>query len=376
MRIDGKKSYLPGKSNSPESREAYARFEIEWWENSRRPVAERVPITLINSEPKTDTTIKEVALAFLQCTESTKTTANFTHYRLATMDFLVKHYGESPVADFNVGCLHLLRTAMIQSHRFCRKQVNEYTRRIVTLFRWGVSVGLVETMTAWALETVKPLELGYPGTFDHPEREYVADDVIRRTLPLLPLTLQAMVKLQRLTGMRPCEVFLMKVENIDTQSIPGIWLYRLATHKTQKKTGKKRVIPLNATEQALIAPYLIGRKPTDSVFSPRTAMMERKPGMKVRVEVGDFFNKDSYRVAVLRAIARANRQLPIEQQIPHWTPYELRHSAASAISVELGGEAATTQLGHTSATTTAIYLHREVEKLTKLAVERMKHNPF
>ena len=64
MRIDGKKSYLPGKSNSPESREAYARFEIEWWENSRRPLDERVPITLTDGEPMTDTTVKEVALAF------------------------------------------------------------------------------------------------------------------------------------------------------------------------------------------------------------------------------------------------------------------------------------------------------------------------
>jgi integrase len=105
-------------------------------------------------------------------------------------------------------------------------------------------------------------------------------------------------------------------------------------------------------------------------------MLERKPGMKVREQVGDFYNKDSYRTAVLRAIPRANRQLPIDQRIPEWTPYELRHSAASAISVELGGDAATSQLGHTSPTTTAIYLHREIEKLTKLAVKREKHNPF
>ena len=168
----------------------------------------------------------------------------------------------------------------------------------------------------------------------------------------------------------------MTVGDIDTKTVSGIWLYRLASHKTQKKTGKKRVIPLNATEQALIAPYLIGKKPADSVFSPRTAMLERKPGMKVRDEVADFYNKDSYRVAVLRAIEKRNRQLPVEEWIPKWTPYELRHSAASALSVELGGEAATSQLGHTSQTTTAIYLHREIEKLTKLAVARESHNPF
>ena len=200
--------------------------------------------------------------------------------------------------------------------------------------------------------------------------------MIIATLPILPQTLQAMIKLQRLTGMRPSEVFGMTVGNIDRYSVPGIWLYRLASHKTQKKTGKKRILPLNATEQALIAPYLEGKKPADSVFSPKTAMLERNPSKKVNHRVGDFYNKDSYRTAVLRAIEKANRQLSVDQRIPKWTPYELRHSAASAISVELGGEAATSQLGHTSQTTTAIYLHREIEKLTKLAVQRECHNPF
>jgi len=135
-------------------------------------------------------------------------------------------------------------------------------------------------------------------------------------------------------------------------------------------------LPLNPTEQALIAPYLEGKKLADSVFSPKTAMLERNPKKKVNRRVGDFYNKDSYRTAVLRAIEKANRQLPESERIPRWTPYELRHSAASAISVELEGEAATSQLGHMSQTTTAIYLHREVEKLTKLAVQRESHNPF
>ena len=168
----------------------------------------------------------------------------------------------------------------------------------------------------------------------------------------------------------------MTVGAIDTTSVPGIWLYILHSHKTMKKTKKKRVIALNETEQSLIAPYLIGKKPSDSVFNPKTAMLERKPGMKVRDAVGDFYNKDSYRIAIERAIEKANRRLPADQQIPTRTPYELRHSAASALSVELGGEAATAQLGHTSATTTAIYLHREIEKGAKIAVDRERHNPF
>ena len=341
VRVNGTKSYLPGASNSPESREAYSRFETAWWENYRRLSAERVSPTLTSIGTKTDTTVSEVALAFLQYVEATKKSANFTHYRIAVMDFLVKHFGTTPADDFTAGSLNLIRESIIQSHRFCRTGINDYTRRIVTLFQWGVSVGMVDRITAWALGTVKPLEPGHPRTFDHPEREYVQDDVIIATLPLLPATLQAMIKLQRLTGMRPSEVFNMRSGDIDRHSVPEIWLYRLASHKTQKKTGKKRVLPLNTTEQELIAPYLEGKKPADSVFSPKTAMMERNPNKKVNCRVGDFYNKDSYRIAVLRAIDRANQGaesagtgwLPI----PKWTPYELRHSAASAISVELGG---------------------------------------
>ena len=371
--IDGKKNNL-GRWGSHEAKEAYARFEVEWYANARKPVEERIAPALPNSVELT--AVSEVALQFLRYVEATKAKPNFTHYRIAIMDFLEKHYGSTPADDFTAGCLNLTREAMIQSRRFCRKQINDYTRRIVTMFTWGVSVGLVNRMVAYELSTVKPLEPGHPGTFDHPEREYVADDVIIATLSLLPPTLQAMIKLQRLTAMRPSEVFNMRVGEIDRTSVPGFWLYRLATHKTQKKTGKKRVLALNATEQALIAPYLEGRKPTDSVFSPRTAMKERIPNGKVNHMIGEFYNKDSYRKAVLRVIEKANRQLPEGKQIPKWTPYELRHSGASAISVELGGEAVQLTMGHTSPTTTAIYLHRETEKMTKLAKEREKHNPF
>jgi len=186
VRVGGQRHYLPGEFDSPESRAAYARFEVEWWENHRRPVAERVPPTLTTTGEKTDTTVKEVALAFLQYVEATKSHSNFTDYRIAVMDFLVKHFGTTPIDDFTAGSLNLTRTAIIQSRRFCRVGINDYTRRIVTLFQWGVSVGMVDRITAWGLGTLKPLEPGHPGTFDHPEREYVQDDVIIATLPLLP----------------------------------------------------------------------------------------------------------------------------------------------------------------------------------------------
>jgi len=45
---------------------------------------------------------------------------------------------------------------------------------------------------------------------------------------------------------------------------------------------------LNEAEQALIAPYLEGKKPMDAVFSPRTAMKERYPNRKVNYRIPYF----------------------------------------------------------------------------------------
>ena len=133
---------------------------------------------------------------------------------------------------------------LIRTQRFCRGTINDYIRRVVRIFSWGVEEEHVQPNTALALKAVKPLSEGHAGTFDNPAREHVLDSIIMRTLPFMPPTLQAMIKLQRLTGMRPSEVFNMRVGEIDRHTEPDLWLYRLAHHKTEKKTKRKKVVPL------------------------------------------------------------------------------------------------------------------------------------
>jgi integrase len=191
---------------------------------------------------------------------------------------------------------------------------------------------------------VKPLPEGYLGTFESPAREGIPDEVIRRTLPFMPPVLRAMVKVQRLTGMRPGEVFNMRVGEIDRTADSELWLYRLHSHKTEKKTKQKKVVPLGKPEQELLLPYLEGKKPDAAVFSPRTAMVERRteqrtnrkskltPSQEARdteraakpPQYQESYNKDSYRQAVGHAIAKGNKVLPDGEKIPHWYPYPLR----------------------------------------------------
>lgn len=93
--------------------------------------------------------------------------------------------------------------------------------------------------TTWrALKAVKTLKKGSPGTFDHEEREPVSDDIIQRTLPFMPPTLRAMVQLQRILGMRPNEIFKIRVGDIDRTRDNGLWYYVPGSYKTAKYVGK------------------------------------------------------------------------------------------------------------------------------------------
>ena len=151
--------------------------------------------------------------------------------------------------------------------------------------------------------------------------------------------------------------------------------YHLSQHKTKAKTKRKKVIPLGKPEQELIAPYLEGKKATEAVFSPRTAYTERYDGKRtVPKHYSEFYNKDSLRQAVEYAINRGNKTLSAEEQIPYWTPYEIRHTAATAMEEESGLDDAQALLDHSSAQTTKRYAHARLQKLKALA--RNRRNPF
>ena len=373
--LNGKTHYL-GLYGSEESKIAYARFVAENRIN---------PFFYLPKTEEPSTTVRELAAAFLDHVKPTANPQNYHHHRTVVADFLLKFYGDTiPVDDFKPSNLKLVRNELIRSGRFCRKMINDYIRRIVAIFTWGVEEELVQPNTAASLKVVKALQAGYPGTYDHEEREAVPDEVIRRTLPFMVPMIRAMVRIQRLTGMRPSEVFNMRVGEIDRATDPDLWLYRLSQHKTEKKTGRKKVIPLGKPEQELIAPYLVGKVAEKAVFSPETAAEERKAqkgaSSKTKTtssraakprEYKEFFDKDTYRKAVEYAINKGNKTLPESGKIPKWTPYQLRHQAATAMEQSAGLDEAQALLDHSSAETTKRYAHGRLEKLKELARNRV-----
>ena len=179
----GKRIYL-GDYGSPESQVACSRFVAESQANP----------TFYLTKGKTDIAVCELTAAFLENAKATTDPNNYAHYRVVVLDFLDKLYGDDTSVDsFKPSCLKLVREAMIQSRRFCRRMVNRYAKRIIAIFAWGVENELVQETTWRALKVVKSLPEGYSGTFDNAEREPVADDVTAlnevklSTMPLIIL---------------------------------------------------------------------------------------------------------------------------------------------------------------------------------------------
>jgi len=381
--VNGRPKYL-GRHGSPESKTAYARF-----------IAERQANPTV-SLPKAEehVTVRELTAAFLEHTKANKDPISYGHCRIVVIDFLDQLYGDNtPVEGFKPSCLTLVREAMVKSGRFCRRTINDYTFRTISIFEWGVRHDLVPE-TVWnALKAVKSLPKGSPGTFDNEEREPVPDDVVRRTLPFMPPTLRAMVQLQRILGMRPNEIFKMRVGDIDTTRGNGLWYYVPGSYKTARHIGKI-VFPLGKPEQELIAPYLVGKVPEAAVFSPRTAVAERNaerranrktkiaPSQAARdkeraakpTPYSEFYNRDSYRNAISHAIAKGNKALPDSEQIPHWFPYQLRHAAATDAENAHGDESAQALLGHQTVNMTKRYSKTQLTKRETMA--RNRRNPF
>ena len=152
----GKTIYL-GTYGSPESKVAYARFIAELKQQPEvvlPTIPKDEPEAPIKGEP--GATVKELGIAFLDHVLKIRGSAkhgkaDYTHYRVA-LGVLFKLYGDDIPADcFKPKNLKLYRQELIDSKRFCRGTVNDYVRRVVRMFMWGLRAAF-EKCSAWHLK--------------------------------------------------------------------------------------------------------------------------------------------------------------------------------------------------------------------------------
>ncbi len=287
----------------------------------------------------------------------------------------VSKYGDLPASSFGPLALEAVRDGLVDSG-LARTTVNGRTRRIIAMFRWGVAKELVPASTHHALTMVSGLRAGRTKAREPEPVQPVPDDIVDATIKHLPEVVADMVRLQRLTAARPGEVCAMRPADIDRTG--KVWLYQPAAHKTAFR-GKRKTVFIGPQAQAILLRYL-ARDPETYCFRPCDSEAKRRaqlhaerstpmscgnvPGSNVRTgpcrTVGVRYKKDAY----ARAIARAC----IVAEVPHWTPNQLRHSAATAVRRDFGLEGAQLVLGHANAKTSEIYAERDMAKGAEIAL--------
>jgi integrase len=227
--LNGKDHYLgpwpAGQRKAPPAaREAYDRLIAEWLANGRRlPAAE---------EARPALTVNQLILAFYRWAEGHyrredgTSTSELRDYKLSLRP-LRELYGTIPAADFSPLKLKAVRQRMIDAD-LSRGVINQRVRRILRMFKWGVSEELVPPPTLHGLQAVRGRQRGRTEARETEPVGPVSDAAVDATLPHVLPPVRAMIQLQRLTGARPGEVCAMRGCDLDTTG--PVWLYRPQSH--------------------------------------------------------------------------------------------------------------------------------------------------
>ena len=227
------------------------------------------------SGTQSDLTIAELILAFWchvqsYYTKDGKPTSEVDTIRQALRP-VRELYGHTAASNFGPLALKACQDAMI-AKGWARTYINRQLNRVRRMFAWAVSREFLPATVHQALVTVPGLRKGRSAAKEKPPVTPVLDDMVDKTLEHLLPTVAAMVRVQRLSGMRPQEVVGLRAVDIDMAD-PACWTYRPNRHKTEHH-GLERVIFLGPRAQAILRPLL----PLDVsgyLFSPKQSVIER-----------------------------------------------------------------------------------------------------
>ena len=385
--LNGKKIMLGARYGTPEAEEAFKKLQIQVLTDPTLPLLKPQQVT-----------VDILCCAYLKYAQE-HDPGHFSSVKTA-VEILLRFATGQPVESLDSRSFLLLQEMFVQ-HGVSRQYCNTLMKFIRAMLKWGTIRKLVSHQVYWEAKLVPALKKGKTSAYEKPKRQDVPDKVINRTLPHLLPTIRDMVQVQRLAGMRPSEVFRMKPGEIDmdykTDDGVAIWMYTPGTNKNSWREKHKageyfRIIPLGKPEQDILAPRLLGKSDTDYIFSPKDAVKEhfalRASERKTKVQPSqikrkehnakkpkrkdrDCYDRDSYNRAIKRSIAVANTRLPDNEQIPTWTPYQLRHAAITDIALQTKSlDIARAVAGQKSISVTQGYNHADVKIAVEQAVKR------
>ena len=305
------------------------------WEEHVKQPAEGAPVFTVN-----DLSARWAAHASAYYAESDEAAES-----MAGMRTFRKLYGNRPIESMTHLDMLAYRDALV-AKGYVRSTVNKRIGYVKRMVAWGLDERLVSAQTKSELTAISPVKPRRTKAKESTPVQAVPDADIEATAAALVPSVGDMIRVHRLTGMRPDELCQLAWPRIERRW--KIWIFRPERHKGRWR-NKPRVIVIGPRAQRIIA-----RHPGDGyVFSPQAAVMEvyertvaaakchRRPEKVKGVprKAGDRWNVSAYDRAIKRGAEKAG--------VAHWSANQLRHTCATEIRRSMGMMAASAVLGHT-----------------------------
>ena len=339
LRAPGAKHTLRADRPRKMAEDAAARY----WEEHTRQVARHEP---------TGATVDELCAAWdAHCKECYKGSSTAVNAVLDVRLFR-ELFGGSAVAELTHGDMLRFRDALVRSG-VSRTTVNARLWRVKYMLGWALDEALIPASVKAELTQVKGVKRGRTAAPERPPVRPVDDATVTATVAKMMPNTADMVRVHRLTGMRPCELCALRWSLIDTSRTP--WVYRVPSESNKNdwrgELGQPRVVCIGPKARAILEQHKGG----DFPFSPVRAMAEylearraarvtpfygrQKDAPHVPRVLGERWTSDAYTKTIRAACTKAG--------ITPWGANRLRHAFGTDVRRAFGLEAARAVLGHT-----------------------------
>ena len=261
------------------------------------------------------------------------------------------------------------RDALIRSG-ISRRTINDRLNRVKYMIGWALDEALIPALIKAELTQVKPVKRGRTAAPERAPVRPVDDATIEATLKYMMPNTADMVRVHRLTGMRPCELCSLRWSQIDTSQTP--WIYRVPEEANKNswrgELGQPRVVCIGPKAREILERH----RGNDAPFSPVQAMKEwlqekrekritpfygrrrENHDLHVSKQLGESWCTNAYTQTIHAACRRA--------KIPVWGANRLRHAFATEVRRQFGLDAAKAVLGHSGGgCVTDIYTYDSLE---------------
>jgi integrase len=287
--------------------------------------------------------------------QTTASTANAAVNAVADVRMFRDLFGGASLGELTHADMLQLRDALVRSG-VCRRTVNDRLNRIKYMIAWALDEAIIPATVKAELTQVKPVKRGRTTAPERAPVRPVDDATIAATVEKMMPNTADMVRVHRLTGMRPGELCALRWSLIDTSRTP--WVYRVPPEANKNnwrgELGQPRVVCIGPRARAILERHKGG---DDVPFSPVRAMLEymearraarvtpfygKKKGAETSQHVprvlGSAWTTNAYTKTIHAACRRAG--------LTPWGANRLRHAFATDVRRAFGLDAARAVLGH------------------------------